>query len=164
VRGTASLDVAIERGAKLIVCVNPQVPLDSQRAGRGDGHIRQLGAPGIVNQVFRTFIHAGLHYHLKQITRTHHDVDIILIEPARDDQLMFSETPMRYATRLSIARHGYETVTQRLSGDPTYRARLERHNISLHKRAAPGESTFTPRSTGQLHAALADLDQVLGNL
>jgi predicted acylesterase/phospholipase RssA len=161
VRGTASLDLAIERGAKLIVCVNPQVPLDSRRAGGGDGHIRQLGAPGIVNQVFRTFIHAGLHYHLKQIKRTHREVDIILIEPARDDQLMFSETPMRYATRLAIARHGFETVARRLSGDPHDRLRLERHGIRLGKRLAADDSGLTARSTSRLHATLAELDHVL---
>lgn len=113
IRGTVSLDVAIEGGAELIVCINPMVPYDNSHHQPGHA-ISDEGVPQIGLQVFRTFIHAGLHYHIKQIRRRHPGVDIILIEPTRDDHVMFRDSTMRYHTRTAIARHAFETVARHL--------------------------------------------------
>lgn len=172
IRGTASLDVAIERGARLIVCVNPQTPLDARRLeGRG-GYIRRLGAKGIVNQTVRTFVHAGLHYHLKQIRRHHPEIDIILIEPARDDERMFSEMPMRYAARLSIAQHGYETVSRRLAEhSDEHQALLARHGFGAGQPAPPedagtgdGNSALPFGEAHRLRSTLTVLERVLTSM
>ncbi len=131
IRGTASLDVAIERGAQLILCINPLVPFDNSSRQLGK-NISDEGIQRIGNQVFRTFIHAGLHYHLKQIRRRHPDVDIILIEPSSDDPVMFAENTMRYISRLSIARHAFETVaTYLVEHYDYYRAILSRHGVDI---------------------------------
>lgn len=131
IRGTASLDVAIERGAKVIVCINPMVPFDNSRHAIGKA-ISDEGVQRIGNQVFRTFIHAGLHYHLKQVRRRHPEIDIILIEPQRDDAVMFAENLMSYKMRLGIARHGFETVADHLTEHyDYYRTQLSRHNINI---------------------------------
>jgi len=131
IRGTASLDVAIEGGAKLILCINPMVPYDNSRhqpgRGLGDEGVQQIGS-----QVFRTFVHAGLHYHIKQVRRRHPEVDIILIEPTRDDQVMFADSAMRYTTRMAIARHSFRTVAAHLSAHyGYYRGLLARHGVSI---------------------------------
>lgn len=131
IRGTASLDVAIEGGARLILCINPMVPYDNSHhqpgQGLGDEGVQQIGS-----QVFRTFVHAGLHYHIKQLRRRHPEVDIILIEPTRDDQVMFAETAMRYTTRMAIARHSFRTVATHLSAHyDYYRELLARHGVSI---------------------------------
>ena len=131
IRGTASLDVAIERGAELIVCINPIVPFDNSGHARGAG-LSDQGLYRIGNQVFRTFIHAGLHYHIKQLRRRHPHVDILLIEPGSDDRLMFDENTMRYQMRLTIARHGFESVASQLRLHFTHYSRmLARHGISI---------------------------------
>lgn len=131
IRGTASIDVAIERGAELIVCINPMVPFDNSTHAAGRG-ISDEGVQQIGYQVFRTFVHAGLHYHLKQITRRHPDVDIILIEPRRDDPVMFTENTMRFGTRLTIARHSFETVGQHLlDHHDHYASLLSRHQVQI---------------------------------
>lgn len=167
VRGSASLDLAIERGATLIVCVNPLVPYDKLHA-REQLHIRDLGAPGIVNQVFRTFVHAGLHYHLKQIHRRHPEVDVVLIEPARDDIRMFSEMPMKYASRMDVAHHGFETVASHLADRyDEYRALFARHGIRMERRhaaarlASVSHQLTAPASTHDLRDVLARLEQAL---
>ena len=136
-RGTASLDLAIERGAKLVVCVNPLVPYDNN-ARFGDSDTQYFSDEGMqvmLDQVIRIMLHSGLHYHIKQLRRQHPDVDIILIEPRRDDsRLMFSNI-MRYSTRLSIAKHGYESVTLDLAEDYHYfKATLARHGIDISAR------------------------------
>lgn len=167
IRGNASLDLAIERGARLIICVNPLVPYDQPEA-RGPQHIRELGVPGIANQVFRTFVHAGLHYHLKQIERRHPEVDILLIEPARDDLRMFSEMPMKYAGRMDVARHGFESVTAQLATRyDEYQALFARHGIRMERRhsaerlQAVAHQLTEPAGAGELRTTLARLERML---
>ncbi len=184
IRGTASLDVAIERGAELIVCINPLVPFDNSRHLNGQPFSDE-GLTRIGNQVFRTFIHAGLHYHIKQVRRRHPEVDIILIEPARQDHVMFSDNTMRYRTRLMLARHGFETVASHLNDHYAYYRELmlrhgitinnERINHDLQNLSAIGEDYRSVKaalvSAGSLHSApaglaltLAELDRLLARL
>ncbi len=146
-RGNASLDVAIEQGAKLVLCINPLVPYDNSQdafipflgpdkgADNQRQHVSDKGLQAVANQVFRTFTHAGLHYHIKQLRRAHPDVDIILIEPRRDDYQMQFYNIMRFSARLTIARHGYESVTLGLAEDyQEYKEILARHGIRLSRR------------------------------
>jgi predicted acylesterase/phospholipase RssA len=141
VRGNASLDVAIENGATLVVCINPMVPFDnSERTsipflGQDGGYLSQKGLSAIASQVGRITSHAGLHYHVKQLHRKHPEVDIILIEPSPKDYQMVFYNIMRYSARLIVARHGFETVTLKLAQDyEHYEAVLGRHGIPINRR------------------------------
>jgi predicted acylesterase/phospholipase RssA len=145
-RGTASLDVAIEQGAKLVICINPLVPYDNgdRRSipffGPDGGYLSEKGTQAIASQVSRIFTHAGLHYHIKQLRRQHPEVDIILIEPRADDFQMFFHNIMRYSTRLTVARHGFESVTLDLAEDyARYKKILARHGIPLSRRLVIAE-------------------------
>ncbi|NJN15639.1 MAG: patatin family protein [Oscillochloris sp.] len=181
IRGTASLDLAIERGARLIVCVNPMVPFDNRHHLPGYG-IGDEGLSRIGNQVFRTFVHAGLHYHIKQVRRRHPEVDIILIEPSRHDHVMFSDNTMRYKTRMTIARHAFESVAHHLNASYNhYRAMLASHGVLIDNQrieqdlgnlATAGDDPYMVRAAlatdGALHYApvglahtLAELDRLL---
>jgi predicted acylesterase/phospholipase RssA len=140
-RGTASIDLAIEQGAKLVVVINPLVPFDNQSQdkipflGPDGGHLSKKGIQSIGNQVFRIMLHSGLHYHVKQLRRSHPEVDIILIEPSPEDYQMFFYNIMRYSARLIVARHGFESVTLNLAVDyPMYKETLARHGIPLSRR------------------------------
>jgi hypothetical protein len=42
-------------------------------------------------------------------------VDIVLIEPEPDDELMFQTNVLSYAARAAVARHGFESVTVKLA-------------------------------------------------
>jgi hypothetical protein len=85
--------------------------------------------------MMRILMHSGLHYHVKQLRRQHPDVDIILIEPRPDDYQMFFYNIMRYSARLTVARHGFESVTLDLAEDyPRYRKIMARHGIPLSRR------------------------------
>ena len=44
-------------------------------------------------------------------------VDIVLIEPEPDDQLMFETDIMNYSSRIDVARHGFQSVTMSLADD-----------------------------------------------
>ena len=196
-RGNASLDLAIEQGAKLVICINPMVPFDNRDRccipffGPDGGYLSEKGAQFIASQVMRIVTHSSLHYHAKQLRRQHPDVDIILIEPRPDDYQMFFYNIMRYSSRLTVARHGFESVTLDLAEDyPRYKQILARHGVPLSRRlviselAQIQESDYDPevvrqalearpascnrqgRKTPvcQLTRALAELDLVLDGM
>lgn len=129
--GSASLDLAIEAGAKLVVCINPMVPLDTTDLGESH-YIGQRGIQAVLNQTVRTLLHAGVRYHIKNLRIKYPDVDIILIQPEWDDYHMFGFNPMYYGSRLAVAEHGFESVGMGLLNnyDYFYHALL-RHNIQL---------------------------------
>ncbi len=140
-RGNASLDLAIENGATLIICINPMVPFDNSGRdqipflGHRGGYLSDKGIQAISNQTLRITTHAGLHYHIKQLRRAHPQVDIILVEPKPADYQMFFYNIMRYSARLTVARHGFESVTLDLAEDyPRYKQILARHGIPISRR------------------------------
>ncbi len=131
--GNASLDLAIEAGAKLVVCINPMVPFDAAMVRPHEHYIRQNGLQAVINQSVRTLLHSSLRYHIKNLRTKYPDVDIILIQPGLDDHDMFQHSPMHYASRLAVAQHGFESVTQGLLRNiHYYRSVLTRHDIDLH--------------------------------
>jgi predicted acylesterase/phospholipase RssA len=196
VRGTASLDLAIEHGAKLVICINPLVPYDNSDRdsipflGPDGGNLSEKGLQAIASQVSRIYTHAGLHYHIKQLRRSHPDVDIILIEPPADDAQMFFYNIMRYSTRLIVARHGFESVTLDLAEDYLrYKDILARHGIGMTRRLvieelnAIRQSGYDPtvvrrvlespsslsrrsinQSVSELDETLAELERVLADM
>lgn len=142
VRGNASLDVAVEQGAELVICINPLVPYDNtERAAIASLSDHEDGAAlgdtnmqAVVNQVLRIWIHAGLHYHLKQLRRAHPHVDFVLIEPDQSDDEMSFQNVMRYGSRLEVARHAQATVWKQLqSRHSELQPVLAKHGLTLRQ-------------------------------
>jgi predicted GNAT superfamily acetyltransferase len=62
-------------------------------------------------------------------------VDIVLIEPEPNDELMFGTPIMDYSRRLTIARHGFESVTAALAQDyDRFKEIAERHGLEISER------------------------------
>ncbi len=146
VRGNASVDLAIERGATLVILINPMVPFDNSDhrsvpfIGPDGSYLSDKGLTGVASQVGRIQSHGGLIYHVKQLRKTHPEVDIVLIEPSQSDYQMTFSNIMRYSTRLSLARHGFETVTLKLAENYTYFDNLlSRHGIPITVRLVDEE-------------------------
>jgi NTE family protein len=138
-RGNASVDLAIENGATLVVCINSMVPYRSApgkgSGGSGAGNVGDRGVGAVASQMLRIVAHGGLRYHLKHLARLHPEVDIIVIEPRAGDERMFYGNSMHYPDRLEVARHGFETVTLDLAEEyNTYKQVLARHGIPLTRR------------------------------
>jgi predicted acylesterase/phospholipase RssA len=119
---TTNLDVAAAHGAKLIVVVNPLVPFTNQRAaagtgGRGGRRVSDFGFSQIAYQSFKLLAHQRLHERSESWAARFPGVDIVLIEPDRDDLLMFETSLMNYSSRIDIATHGFRSVTHKLAGD-----------------------------------------------
>ena len=143
-RGTASLDLAIEHGAKLVVCINSLVPIDTREDGQSGELISERGLEAVSAQATRVLLHSGLKYQIKQLQRRHPDVDIILIEPKSDDAMMFFANIMNLKDRVHIAEHGFRSVTVDLADKyEHFKATLARYGIQI--------------SRGQI---LADLEEI----
>jgi NTE family protein len=142
IRSTTNLDVAVERGAKFIVVVNPLVPFvnDFEQTiptvfGTRVRRVSDMGLPAIANQTFRLIAHARLHQSVEMWQERYPGVDIILIEPEPNDELMFGTPIMDYSRRLQIARHGFESVTATLAQDyGRYEEIAQRHGLEISER------------------------------
>ncbi len=142
IRSTTNVDIAVEKGAKFIVVVNPLVPYvnDFEKTiptvfGRRVRRVSDMGLPAIANQTFRLIAHQRLHQAVEQWQEKYPGVDIILLEPQPNDELMFGTPIMDYSRRLKIARHGFETVTATLAQDyDRYKEIAERHGLEISER------------------------------
>jgi len=133
---TTNLDLAVEAGARLIIVVNPLVPYVNDGAGLPEGarrrHVSDMGLPQIGYQAFKMMAYQRLHELANQWEERYPGVDIVLIEPEPDDELMFQTSVMNFAKRIDIARHGFQSVTLRLAEDyEDFRAIAERHGIQI---------------------------------
>jgi len=142
IRSTTNVDIAVERGAKFIVVVNPLVPYvnDFQKRiptifGSRVRRVSDMGYPQVGYQAFKLLAHARLHEHVKRWGERYPGVDIILIEPDPNDELMFGTSIMNYSSRIEIARHGFESVTLKLAQDyHRYKRICEKHGIEISAR------------------------------
>jgi NTE family protein len=142
IRSTTNIDVAVEHGAKFIVVVNPVVPFvnDFRKRiptimGTRARRISDMGFTAIGNQAFRLLSHERLHIAVQHWEERYPGVDIILIEPEFDDELMFGTSILDYSARLEIAKHGFESVTLKLARDyERYKSIAERHGIEISAR------------------------------
>ena len=139
VRSTTNVDVAVEAGAKFVIVVNPLVPYvnDFQKViptmwGSRVRRVRDMGFPQIGYQAFKLIAHQQLHEALARWKERYPGVDIILIEPDPNDELMFETNILNYTRRVEIARHGFESVTLKLASDyDEIKAVCAKHGIEI---------------------------------
>jgi NTE family protein len=136
---TTNLDIAVEAGAKLVVVINPLVPFVNDFAGqvrtlRGTRvrRVSDMGFAQIGYQTFKLLAHQRLHEMAERWEERYPGVDIVLIEPEPNDELMFKTSMMNFTSRVEIARHGFQSVTKHLAGEyERYREICERHGLEI---------------------------------
>ncbi len=114
---TTSLDLAIARGADLIICYNPFRPVncesfkDTCARPNHSSAIANNGLNAIMNQVIRTLLHTRL-IHGMDLYRKDPDFkgDIILIEPGEADEKFFNMNPLSFWDRKKAYLRGFESV------------------------------------------------------
>jgi NTE family protein len=173
IRSTTNVDIAVERGAKFIVVVNPIVPFVNDfdktiptMLGTRVRRVADMGMPAIANQTFRIMSHARLHQAVEQWREKYPGVDIILIEPEPNDELMFGTPIMDYSQRLRIARHGFESVTAKLAEDyDQFEETAKRHGLEISgrrvKRVVERAAEEEPEQTSAWKRVLEQTTSVL---
>lgn len=116
------LDVVIERGARLVVIVNPRVPFenDPEQAclpALSSGRCSKVADLGILfawEQTKRIEAREKLRLAIDFYRVRYPDVDIVLIEPGSDESLLFFQGPMSSLARSQVMHQGYELTLARL--------------------------------------------------
>jgi NTE family protein len=136
---TTNLDIAVEAGAKFVIVVNPLVPFVNDFSkeiptlfGTKVRRVSDLGFTKIGYQTFKLLAYQRLHEMARHWEERYPGVDIVLIEPEPDDKLMFETNIMNYASRIDVARHGFQSVTIKLASDYEHiREVAARHGIEI---------------------------------
>ncbi|MAE93126.1 MAG: hypothetical protein CL910_00555 [Deltaproteobacteria bacterium] len=115
IRNTANIDVAIEKGADLIICYNPFRPFlnrrDDEEAFAAGTPLAERGLFTVANQVFRTLVHSRLRIAIQRyVSDTRFRGDILLLEPREHDAEFFGTNPLAFWKRADSIRQGFESV------------------------------------------------------
>jgi len=117
------IDIAIEQGAKLIVLINPRVPMSNDPTriclpSLSYGYctsIAELGIGVAWEQSQRIESKEKLELAMETYRRDHPDVDIVLIEPGPEESLLFFQSPMSQVARTQTMTYGYNLTLGQLN-------------------------------------------------
>lgn len=167
VKKTAHINLAIRHGADLVICINPLVPIrnDTPR-GPLHGHLSNRGVTFVLDQVLRIMLEGRMAYGLERYATEHPEVDILLLEPSRDDLRMFSFNLMKYSARRVVAEHGYTHTLATLEAQKGHVTRLLRkHGLRLKDPAsAPAHPAEHPYRSNVAKALGSSLDRLESRL
>jgi predicted acylesterase/phospholipase RssA len=158
VRHTANIDVAIEKGADLIVCYNPFRPfLNRIDADDGDAsyfaegrYLSDRGLKVVLNQVFRTLLHSRLKLGIQRyLADDRFQGDIVLIEPRERDANYFATNPLAFWKRSEAVEHGFESVRTTIEQNyDQLQTVFNRYGLRLDRTAAKRRATRARASQG----------------
>ena len=110
--------VAFERGADLLICLNPIVPIDTADAvARGvmkRGKLIDRGLISVLSQSLRTLVRSRLEAGLGSYDDKFEGRELLLLEPRRDDYLMFFTNIFSFSQRRAVCQHAYDATRQYL--------------------------------------------------
>lgn len=180
---TLHASVALEAGADLLICVNPIVPVDTIRAVEAGllrrGNLLDRGLPSVLSQTFRTLVHSRLEVGMAAYERKFRHADVVLVEPRRDDYLMFFTNIFGFAERQAVCEHAYEATRRTLLQRYDELAPIfAKHGVTLRRDVLEEprnlwESVGLPQArsrkglkstSGSGHETVRKLDDALGRL
>jgi NTE family protein len=158
VRHTANIDIAIEKGADLIICYNPFRPfLNRIDAENGDAsyfadgrYLADRGMKLVINQVFRTLLHSRLKLGMQRyLADDRFQGDIVLLEPREREAEFFAMNPLAFWKRAEAVEHGFESVRQTIEANfDQLQAVLGRHGLEMDREAARRRANRARASKG----------------
>jgi NTE family protein len=135
---TLHASVALDAGARLVLCVNALVPFDtSPTKERGSfGKLAHGGLPMVLAQTFRAIIHSRMEVGMDRYRAQYPGADILLFEPDREDADMFFASIFSYARRKSLCEAAYrKTRLSLLERRAALEPVLARHGVRLNLKA-----------------------------
>lgn len=175
---TLHASVALEKGADLLICINPIVPVDTARTVETGfmrrGQLLDHGLPSVLSQTFRTLIHSRLEVGMAAYETRFKDADVVLFEPHSDDYLMFFTNIFSFSERRAVCEHAYQAIRRDLLARYDELAPIfAEHGLTLRKdvlletrdlwkgvERAPRPS----KTAASGHATVRRLDDVLSRL
>ncbi len=127
---TSELDVAIEKGATLVVIVDPLVPIRSGVSG----YVKRKGGLFGAIQGVKALVHTRFITGYRRALEQHPNVDFLVIVPEEDDMRLMSGSPMRYNYRMELEELAYQETLLRIDeGYAQWTGELKRHGFSIRR-------------------------------
>lgn len=113
-----AIDTVVQRGARLVVIVNPNVPVRTVASAVPSGHgtassLRDKGMMWVYNQAVRSGSHARLHDAVER-ARGRDDLELLLIEPDPSDAVRFLQNAASFTARREILQWAYRSTRERV--------------------------------------------------
>jgi predicted acylesterase/phospholipase RssA len=167
---TLHASVALKEGVKLLLCVNPLVPYDAERAAAAGAKPVRLADRGLVtilSQTFRALIHSRMRAGMGRYATEFPDADVVLFEPAQDDEVIFFANIFSYSDRRRLAEHAYRhTLAELKRRAGELGPILARHGMEIDRSVLKGadDAPTEPRQNGKLWESVKPLEKRLGEL
>jgi predicted acylesterase/phospholipase RssA len=110
-------DLALERGAEVVIVVNPLVPFRHQPGAGlpsaliGARHMRDKGMLAVYSQAAKMSTHTKLYQGLRRYRAAHPNTKLLLIEPSEEEAELFLENPMSFESRRRMAEYGRSSTS-----------------------------------------------------
>lgn len=104
--------IALERGADVIIAINPMVPVSAASVPTGHGRgssVRDKGLLWVSNQSLRIGVHHAVHAALK-LHRVAERSTLLLVEPEPERGQLFMYNPSSYESRRRILEYAYRST------------------------------------------------------
>jgi len=170
VRHTANIDVAIEKGADLIICYNPFRPFlnriddeDAEVSYFAEGrYLADRGMKAIINQVFRTLLHSRLKLGIQRyLADDRFQGDIVLIEPRENDADYFGVNPIAFWKRSEAVKQGFDSVRSTIEQNfDQLETVFARYGMALDREAARRRAARARVAQGWEEAPTAPEDEM----
>jgi predicted acylesterase/phospholipase RssA len=110
---TSNFHFALERGAKLIVVINPLVPLRVDQPG----YVRAKGGVFSALQALKAVIHTRFMHSIRHAATNYPELDFVLFSPEHDDMRLLSGSPMKYNIRTEVLNTAYRSTVRKIQRD-----------------------------------------------
>jgi predicted acylesterase/phospholipase RssA len=155
-RRTVHSSAALEAGARLLFCINPIVPVNTEAASnKRTPSLVDYGLPTVLSQAFRTAIHSRMQTGFRSYKHLYPEAETILIEPTPEDVGRIFSNLFSFSNRYAVCEHAYQTTRRQLrQRADEIEPILAQHNLSLrHDLLADEDRTLygdlAPRAIAQ---------------
>ncbi len=121
----------------------------------------------VLSQTFRALIHSRMRVGMERYAKEFPDADVVLFEPAQDDEVIFFANMFSYADRRTLAEHAYRHTLSELRRRAGELAPvLARHGVEIDPSALAdeGRTSSRPSQTGKLWDSVKPLEKTPGDL
>lgn len=127
---TSNFHFAIERGAKLVIVVDPLVPIKVEQPG----YVQSKGGVFAALQALKAVIHTRFMHGIRHAAENNPDVDFVLFAPEAEDMKLMSGSPMKYNIRTEILNMAYRCTVRKVQRDfEILSGTFEKHGYRLQR-------------------------------
>lgn len=135
------LDIALDHGAKLVVVINPTLPVVNDRTQlcipTFDGRCARLSDKGmsfVSEQARRIETKTRFEIGFERFRLSHPQADYLVIQPRASDGILFLHSVMDFNSRKTILNYGYETTAALLRNDfEFYKKIFAKHGMAVRE-------------------------------